>query len=433
MSSKFWYLTSVSLKKKMKTKWFFLINLMLLILIVAILNIESIISLFGGDFKNEKEIIYIDNTNYSKQPLLNNLKITNETLGLNYEYKVTEGNKFDEEIRKNLTDNQILLILNNSTNSYLDAEIITNSYIDTSFYQYLTQTLSTTKFEVGLSLSEIDYDEFNKLTSQININRVILNEEKSTDEVMNTIMTSVFPALILPVFMLVVFLVQMIGNEIFEEKSTRSMEIIISNVSPTTHFFSKILSGNIFVISQGLLLTLYTLIGFFIKNNIAPTTNNQATNLLNQAIDMINNSGLSDKLIYVIPVTLILMILSFITYSLIAGILASMTVNMDDYQQIQTPIMIICVAGYYLSIMAGMFNGSILIRILSYLPLISSLLSPTLFFIGEITIIDILISIIILIITNYFLISKGLKIYKVGILNYSTDKMWKKIFKAVKK
>ena len=53
-------------------------------------------------------------------------------------------------------------------------------------------------------------------------------------------MTSVFPSLILPFFMLTIFLVQMIGAEVNDEKTTRGMEIIISNVSPKTHFLQKL-------------------------------------------------------------------------------------------------------------------------------------------------------------------------------------------------
>ena len=94
--------------------------------------------------------------------------------------------------------------------------------------------------------------------------------------------------------------------------------------------------------------------------------------------------------------------------------------------------MMISLLGYYLSIMAGMFEGSILIRVLSYIPFLSCLLSPALLVIGQIGIIDVLISIIILIVFNFILVKYGLKIYKIGILNYSTDKMWKKIFKAAR-
>ena len=44
---------------------------------------------------------------------------------------------------------------------------------------------------------------------------------------------------ILPFCMLIVLLVQLIGGEINEEKTTRSMEVIISNVPPKVHFFSQ--------------------------------------------------------------------------------------------------------------------------------------------------------------------------------------------------
>lgn len=437
MTSKFWYLVSESLKKKMKTKWFLAINIFLLILIVGVLNIDTIISSFGGDFDNNNELIIVDKTGYASDILVKNLNVINENLQLNYENIISFMNEDIEVLKNNLeSNNEIIILLENNNNSYLDASIISKNLIDISYYQYLSQVLTSTKYEIGVSLSNIDVNELNKLTSPININRVILDEgKKSVDEMMTTIMSTVFPTIILPVFMLVIFLVQMIGNEIYEEKSSRSMEIIISNVTPKTHFFSKILSGNIFVISQGLLLFLYSLIGIFIKNILASNTGGttgEIGSLINQAVDLFNSTGLTDKLGYIIPLTLVLLILSFITYSLIAGILASMTVNMEDYQQIQTPIMLICVLGYYLAIMAGMFKGSILIKFLSYIPLISTLLSPALLVIGEITVIDIIISIVILIITNYLLISKGLKIYKVGILNYSTDKMWSKIFKVLK-
>ena len=43
-------------------------------------------------------------------------------------------------------------------------------------------------------------------------------------------MQTVFPLVILPFFMLVVILVQMIGAEVNDEKTTRGMEIIISKL-----------------------------------------------------------------------------------------------------------------------------------------------------------------------------------------------------------
>ena len=126
------------------------------------------------------------------------------------------------------------------------------------------------------------------------------------------------------------------------------------------------------------------------------------------------------------------MILTFVAYSLLAGILASITTNAEDFNQLQTPIMIILLAGYYLAIMAGMFKGALFIRILSYIPLISAILSPSLLVLGQIGVIDVIISILITLAFIYILIKYGLRIYKIGILNYSSKDLWKKMFKAMR-
>lgn len=434
MMNKFWFLTQSSFLKKIKSKWFLIVNILLLVVIVGIVNVDSIIKAFGGDFNDTNEIVVLDKTDMSYDLFEKNLKSYNETLDMKYTFDISKTIKTEEEIKKEIKDtDKVLIVLENSDTSYLKASIISDSYIDTMYYQLLYQALSTTKTEVAFSLTDINKDELLKLTSNISVDRILLSDDKNTEEEnMEMIMGTVFPTVILPFFILVVFLVQMIGAEINEEKQTRSMEVIISNVSPKAHFFSKVIASNGFVLLQGLLLILYGILALVIKNYTGISSASSITSQISDVWNSLVASGFVDKLTYIIPLTLILMVLSFLTYSLVAGILASMTVSMEDYQQIQAPIMMICLAGYYLAIMAGMFQGSTLIRILSYVPFLSCLLSPALLVIGQIGIFDVVISIIILCIFNYILIRYGLKIYKIGILNYSTDKMWSKLLKAVR-
>lgn len=434
MMNKFWFLTRSSFLKKIKSKWFLIVNILLLVVIVGIVNVDSIIKAFGGDFNDTNEIVVLDKTDMSYDLFEKNLKSYNETLDMKYTFDISKTIKTEEEIKKEIKDtDKVLIVLENSDTSYLKASIISDSYIDTMYYQLLYQALSTTKTEVAFSLTDINKDELLKLTSNISVDRILLSDDKNTEEEnMEMIMGTVFPTVILPFFILVVFLVQMIGAEINEEKQTRSMEVIISNVSPKAHFFSKVIASNGFVLLQGLLLILYGILALVIRNYTGISSASSITSQISDVWNSLVASGFVDKLTYIIPLTLILMVLSFLTYSLVAGILASMTVSMEDYQQIQAPIMMICLAGYYLAIMAGMFQGSTLIRILSYVPFLSCLLSPALLVIGQIGIFDVVISIIILCIFNYILIRYGLKIYKIGILNYSTDKMWSKLLKAVR-
>src|SRR5699024_4671628 len=53
----------ISLNKKIKTKWFVIANVCLLLLIVGLVNADSIIKFFGGDFNKVTDILVIDNTN----------------------------------------------------------------------------------------------------------------------------------------------------------------------------------------------------------------------------------------------------------------------------------------------------------------------------------------------------------------------------------
>jgi len=110
-----------------------------------------------------------------------------------------------------------------------------------------------------------------------------------------------------------------------------------------------------------------------------------------------------------------------------------MTTSIEDFQQLQTPMMLIIMVGYYLAIMASQFEGALFIKIMSYVPMLSFLLSPVLFILGQVTIWELGISVIITGIFTYMLFKYGLRIYKVGILNYSSTKLWKKMFQSLKR
>ena len=427
MSDKFWYLTKQSLNKKIKSKWFLGINILLALVVIALININSIIAFFGGDFNEEIKILVIDNTEVS-YPVF---KETMNTLTKEEDagkITVKKETRPEEKLKKKLKDNQIAIVFDNDEENFVSSKIISNEKIDNTTYQYITQGLNTTKTSVALAKTNTDPALLAKISSPMEVERVVLSNEKSVDENMEIVMGTLFPTLILPFFMLIIFLVQMIGGEICEEKTTKSMEIIISNVSPKAHLFSKVLASNIFIIIQAILLVIYSVIGILISTKGQLQIDPNVDTLLTATV----SSGFLDKVINLLPAVIILMILSFIAYSLIAGILASMTTNMEDFSQIQTPIMLVLLAGYYLAIMAGMFDGSTFIRVLSYVPFLSCLIAPSLYIIGQITMIDVIISILILGLTIFLMTKYGLKIYKIGILNYSNEKIWTRFAKAIK-
>ena len=433
MNKKLWYLTRLSLNKKIKSKWFVVANIIILIVLIGILNIDYIIKLFGGDFDKFTNILVVDNTNYVYDDLEN---IYNESSKYIEDIKnstITLSDKTTEELKENLKDKDIILEINNDNDNFINAKVIVNGSVDTIIYQFITTSINQVKTNVALNSYGIDKDTMDLIEKSVDIEKININEDKKDDDLTNLALGVIFPIVILPIFLLVTYLVQMIGSEINEEKSTKSMEIIISNVSPEVHFLSKLISSNTFVLFQGLLMIIYSLFGGLLRlilsgGNVLSSNNE----VLSEITDTISRLDILSKLSNAIPLTLILIIVTFIAYSLLSGILASMTTNMEDFQQLQTPIMVISLLGFYLSMASSMFDGSVFIRIMSYLPFISLFLSPALFLVGQITLVDVSISVVVMVVLIFLLYKYGLKIYKVGILNYSSSDLWKKIFKAIK-
>ncbi len=435
MKKKFTYLTKMSLFKKIKSKWFLGVNLIFALLVIFLFNIDTIITSFGGDFKEETEIILLDKTEEVGSIFSSYILSEENTAGESsrYEIKIAKQ-KSEEEAKKKLkNENQVLLIFEEDPSNYLAAKIISKGKISALDYQIFVQAMNQVKNTYALSLSNIDPEEMQKISSPISIQREVLTKEQTIDESMDTIMGTVFPTIILPFFMLTIFLVQMIGADICEEKSTRSMEVIISNVSPKVHFASKVVAANLFVFIQGALLFLDVVLAFFIRSGLS---NGNALGSLSVSLggvwESMEATGFIQQLWYFIPLVLLLMLVSFIAYSLLAGILASITTNLEDFQQIQTPIIIISLVGYYLAMMAAVFKGSWFIHALSYVPFVSSLLSPALFVLGEVGILDLILSILITIVVDVLLVQYGMRVYKAGILNYSNEKVWKKFAKTIK-
>ena len=427
--NKLGFLTKYSLGKKIKSKWFIVVNIIILLVISALINMDSIIKLFGGDFNNNEEILVIDNIGvletFKDIYAINNEYLKSETKYSIEEYK--EG--YDSAIEEIKDTDKILIVIDKDETNYITSKLITNSSMDTITYTIISNTLDSVKREEVLKSYNITKEMYEKIESKVEVERIILDSENTDDNMLTNLVVTIIT---MPFFFLTVYLVQMIGAEINEEKSTKSMEIIISNVSAKTHFISKIISSNVFVLIQGALLIIYCIIGIIIRYFVSGSIINSLPVELTTLGSTLSSSGIMDNIKIALPLMLLLLIITLFAYSIVSGVLASVTTNMEDYQQIQTPIVLILLAGFYLSSLASIFKGSIFIKVASYIPFISSLLAPTMYALGEFSLFDMLISILLMVVTILLLMKYGFRIYKVGILNYSDNNLWKKIFKSMK-
>lgn len=428
MKNKAWFLIKQSLKKKMDTKWFKIVNVLICLLLIGVINIDKIINVFGGDFKDTVNIYLTGDNNYLEgfnAYFLTNKKILNDERT----YEIAYSNDSVDTLKEKIADtNDIVVNINLDATEYLKADIISYNKIDTITYNLLSASLTGMKTSMALNYNGLSSEEMAKITSPISINRVVTNEKEITASEDATNMSLI--VFLVPFFMLIVLLVQMIGAEINDEKTTRGMEIIISNVPAKVHLLTKITSSSIFVILQSLLLFTYSIIGILIHGGLS--LGSGKSNIIGGLVESLKISGTFDILLKGAPILIIIFLLSFFIYATLAGVLASMTTSAEDFQQLQTPLMIVLVLGYYIGIMASAFKGSIFIRIISYLPFLSSMVAPITYILGETSLIDLVISALILFISCLVLFKYGIRVYKVGILNYSSKDLWKKVFQSLK-
>ena len=437
MKAKLKFLTKQSLDKKIKTKWFKGVNIFLLLLFILLVNIDRVIAVFGGDFESEITIYVEDELNVYDEFNMT-FESLSESLGEAKNYQVTKNEKNLEELKTELNEENdaiIVHLLEDETN-YMRAEIISYDDIGTVTTQLISTAVNSVKSNYAATESGLTNEQILALTSPVEVSTVLTNPDIENKEGQDIVAAGVMLIFILPCFFLILMLVQMIGAEVNDEKSTRSMEIIISNVSPKVHFLSKIFASTLFVVIQGVLLLLYGVIAVVIRNLIGGTAlsamSGDVTKELTEILTLVQDTGVFSLLLRGLPIILILFLLSFVAYAIVAGVLASMTTSIEDFQQLQTPIMLIIMIGYYLAIMAVQFDGSLFIEIASYIPMLSFLLSPVLYMIGQITIWELAISTVIMAVFTWIIFKYGLRIYKVGILNYSSSKLWRKMFKSLK-
>ncbi len=437
MKNKRNYIIKMSLRKKIKSKWFLGINIFIFIIMLLTININTIINMFGGDYKEEKIIKVIDNLNVY------------ETLSKQMEdyskYSATpiRVEKFDNsenELREYIKNNNnvIGLVINYDIYNYISAQIVSNDKVSSNITNPVSNSLNRIRYDramIGLGLSQ---DTIDRLNASVKIDNILLieNESKKEQDVQNRSnnIVGVVAVIIftMPFFFIITTLVQMIGAEINEEKSTKAMEVIIGNVSPKEHLIAKILSCTTFTILQILLLVIYIFIGITVRNKTGIQIDTESNRLLNDIIRSMIDPNIVAAMVKILPLLIIFLVFTLVTYALLAGVLASMTTNIDDFQQLQTPIMLTISIGFYLSILASIFEGAKLIKFMSYLPLVSFMLSPSLYMLNQISIISVIAAVMIQIIFTILVYKYGLKVYKVGILNYSGDHLWRKIFRAIK-
>ncbi len=218
MMNKFKFLTVDSLKSKICTKAFLIANILLFVLLISLTNLDSLIKLFGGDFNEQVNIYIVDEVGVFEEI---DEMMNQSVFGLlqNYNAKPMKAEKSLEELKQEIieeeSDHIILHITNVETPSVkeiFNVEFISYGTIDTTLYQSIVTAINSVKTSLALNMVDIDAQMLADINAPVTIDRVLLDENADENEELTELLsTIILLVFILPVFMLIVTVVQMIG------------------------------------------------------------------------------------------------------------------------------------------------------------------------------------------------------------------------------
>ena len=407
--NKAWFLIGFSLRRKIFRKSFLISNAVIILVIAVLANLDQIISLFDSEEATVYTVYYADGFDNQYEELFRG------SLNGLVEQGVTVIGMENPVIT---TDDELIVSL---TSDFI-ATVESNTSIPALTYNSIVQTLNQIKLIEISSQYNLSLEEVMRLSTPVSINRAITVEEVTSEEDL-LIDQGVAYAITVPLFLALLFVIQMVGMEIFEEKSTKSTEIILSNVTPQDHLIAKIASSNIYSWIQFSLFFVYGLLGFTSRSLIETVAGEAAT---------IDVSIFVDSVLAVIPVVLILYIMTNIIYSIIMAVLAATAYEMEDFQKIISPLMITMVVGFYIGLFTIFVPETTFALIMAHIPLFSLMIAPALWVAGVLQWWNIGIIVVIQAVTIYLLYRYGAASYKQAILDYSGQGVFQRLWKILR-
>lgn len=202
---------------------------------------------------------------------------------------------------------------------------------------------------------------------------------------------------------------QLVAQSIAIEKSSRIMEYLLTSVSPLAIITGKVLAMCSVSLMQFLIIVASGAVGFlasmpfgiFAKiDDIVSAVSETGVGI--EAQNVINDimSAFSSVNIGTLVIIIITFILGFLVYALIAGLAGASISKMEDLSAAIQPMSIIGVLGFYLAYMPQIGNtgneSNIIAIIARYIPISSPFTIPSAFMLGQMTLVEAIIALLIL-------------------------------------
>jgi ABC-2 type transport system permease protein len=410
--NKFWIILFHTYFNKLKTKSFLITTLMMVIITLALTNLNNIIEVFDKDSGKEK-VSVLDETGQLYKPFKEQMSSLNKNLQL------TEFAGTEKEAEKAVEEGEIagFVLLRYDDQQLPEAEYKAMSVADSAIYTDLQSGLQQMKTMLAASKINLTPEQLNQLYEPVSFKKVALEENAKTEEELNQARGLVY-VLLFVIYFAVIMYASMIAMEVATEKSSRVMEILISSVSPIKQMFGKILGIGLLSLTQ---LAVLLSIGYFsIKRNMSSLEGG-----------FFDAFGFGNISLSTIAYAVIFFILGYFLYATLAAFLGSLVSRIEDVQQMITPMTLLVVAGFMIAMFGLGKPDSPFIVITSYIPFFTPMIMFLRVGMLNIPVWESVLGISILMATIIFLAVFGARVYRGGVLMYGKSNSFKDIKKAL--
>ncbi|HLR59178.1 MAG TPA: ABC transporter permease [Pseudogracilibacillus sp.] len=408
--NKFFLVLGHTYWSRLKSKAFIITTAILLLLVLAVANIDSIIKLFESD-TDTSEVIVVNDSTLIYSGLVDSLK-DNDAINLT-EYK--EGLEEGKKAVKN-EDYDALLVIDEDAKSLPEITYYAKSIAGDEVQSILESNLQVIKDSILIEQAGIDEDTLLEMNQPVNIEKLALDESAKTDEELD-IARGIVYAMIFILYMAVLIYGQMIATDVATEKSSRVMEILISSASPVTHMFAKIIGIALLGITQAVIVG----VGSFLA--ILPKLEDIKSGLFEEL-------GLESISPTLFLYAILFFLLGYLLYATIAAMFGSLVSRVEDLQQLLMPMIILILIAFFIAMFGLNVPEAKFITVSSFIPFFSPMIMFLRIGMLEVPSWEIALSIGILVGTIIILGLIGARIYRGGVLMYGPSRSLKDIKNA---
>lgn len=256
----------------------------------------------------------------------------------------------------------------------------------------------------------LEYEELNNIyNKEITVNEEILGKDTES----NFWYCYAFEIL---VFMMIVLYGQMIATSVTTEKSNRSIEVLVTSTTPTSLLFGKVIAGAIASVMQVGIVLVCILGSYQINREAWGGSLDMVFNIPAEVLVTFGFFGLG----------------GFLFYAFLHGAMGALVSKTEDISKAISGLMMVIMVVYMLSLTQLSNVDGIIIKVLSFLPFSSYSAMFARIAMGSVSMVEVIISGVILIASIIGAGWLGALIYRMGTLRYGNPIKLSNLLKEMK-